>query len=316
MKISIVIPVKPGGEVGAIAALRHLDAAAVDYEVIVAEGRRPSRQRNMAAAEARGDILYFLDDDSRAAPDALQRIATYMQDDRVAAVGGPSLTPADNTPLQRGVAWALGSVFGGGGIRNRYRQHGVLRETDDSELILCNLAFRRDIFIASGGLDERLYPNEENELIDRLLAAGHRLLHDPDLYVVRSQRPTVRAFIRQMLTYGKGRAEQTLLSRSIDLKAIIPAMFVFYLLLIPAVRAWWYLLPALLYLSIVAVNMVLALRRESFALVWRLPLVYTLLHFCYGAGFITGLFSPRYRRSAEVPGNVTLRRLKELGSDW
>lgn len=316
MKISVIIPVKPGGEVAALTALRELDPGTLRFEVIVAEGRRPSCQRNRAAAEAAGDILYFLDDDSRTVPDALQRIARHMQDVTVAAVGGPSLTPADNNPFQRAVALALASAFGGGAIRNRYRRHGALRDTDDRELILCNLAFRRDVYLAAGGLDERLYPNEENELIDRLLAGGHRLLHDPDMYVTRSQRPHLRAFVRQMFTYGRGRAEQTLLSRTVDAKALIPSLFVFYLLSIPLFHAWWYLLPAGLYAAIVAGSMLAACPKESFALVRQLPVVYTLLHFIYGAGFIYGLFSPRYRRGEDAAGEVKLVMVKAIDADW
>lgn len=316
MKISVIIPVKPGGEVAALGGLRSLAPGSPQFEIIVAEGRRPSRQRNRAAAEAKGEILYFLDDDSIVVPDALLRLERHMGDPAVAVAGGPSLTPADNTPFQRGVAWALASFFGGGAIRNRYRRHGVVRDTDDRELILCNMAFRRDVYLAAGGLDERLYPNEENELVDRLLAEGRRLVHDPDMYVTRGQRPNLRAFVRQMFTYGRGRAEQTLLSRSLDAKALIPSLFVCYLLSIPLSPGWWYLLPAALYGLLVLASTGAAALREGFALVWRLPLVYTLLHCCYGAGFITGLFTPRYRRGGVEVGEVLLRRLKEMEGEW
>jgi len=316
MNVSIIIPVKPGGFVAAVESLRNLVPSAVGYEVLIAEGRRPSRQRNMAAREAVGEVVYFLDDDSCVVPDALVRIAAHMRDDSVAVVGGPSLTHADNSPFQRSVAWVLASAFGGGAIRNRYRKHGSLRDTDDSELILCNLAFRKDIFLSSGGLDERLYPNEENELIDRLLAGGFRLLHDPELFVTRSQRPTLRAFVRQMLTYGNGRAEQTLVSRRVDAKAIIPSLFVLYLMSLPVFHVWWYLLPAALYLVIVLGNMLMASRTEGFSLVWRLPVIYTLLHACYGAGFISGLFSPRYKKCDSPCDDVNIVRLKAVDSDW
>ena len=248
VKISIIIPVKPGGYVAALEPLQRLAGDSPDYEVLVAEGKRPSRQRNMAAAAARGDILYFLDDDAVVQADALKRVTAAFADPAVAVVGGPSLTPATDTPFQKAIAWALSSAFGGGAIRNRYRRYGQRRDTDDSELILCNLAFRKDVYLANGGLDERLYPNEENELIDRLLASGARLLHDPDMYVTRSQRPTYQAFIRQMLTYGRGRAEQSLLARSLSFKAVIPALFVVYLLSLSFYTAFWYTLPACIYL--------------------------------------------------------------------
>jgi glycosyltransferase involved in cell wall biosynthesis len=316
MKISIIIPVKPGGEVAAIRGLKCLDPDSPDYEVIVAEGKKPSRQRNMAAREATGDILYFLDDDSQVVTDALKRLAVSFEKQDVAVVGGPSLTPPSDSVFQRSIAWALSSGFGGGAVRNRYRSVGALRDTDDRELILCNMAFRREVYLKFRGLDERLYPNEENELIDRLLQSGLRLLHDPGMPVRRSQRPTLKAYIRQIKNYGKGRAEQTLISRKVSFKALIPALFAIYLLSLPVVRLWWYALPALLYSMIVAVSMLIAFGSAGLPIALRLPLVYILLHFCYGAGFIAGLLSPRYVKGDQTPESVTIKNLKKFGFSW
>lgn len=317
MKISIIIPVKPGGAVAAITSLQNLEPGSPDHEVIIAEGKKPSRQRNMAARAASGDILYFLDDDALVVPVALKRISVGFADQAVAAVGGPSLTPPGDSHFQRAIAWALASRFGGGVVRNRYRSVGELRATDDRELILCNLAFKRETYLTFGGLDERLYPNEENELIDRLLKSGARLLHDPGLIVRRSQRATLRAFIRQMKTYGRGRAEQTLISRSISFKAIVPALFVVYVLLLPLfIPIWWYNLPALLYLVAVLANMVAATHSQSLPLALRLPIVYSLLHLCYGSGFIAGLFSPRYSNNDSSGSDVALKVQKKFGGSW
>lgn len=317
MKISIIIPVKPGGAVAAIAGLKNLESDSPDHEVIIAEGKKPSRQRNMAAREASGDILYFLDDDAMVVPDALKLITASFADQNVAAVGGPSLTPPSDSIFQRSIAWALASSFGGGAVRNRYRSVGKLRDTDDRELILCNLAFRRETYLTFRGLDERLYPNEENELIDRLLKSDLRLLHDPEMYVRRSQRPTLSAFIRQMKTYGRGRAEQTLISRSVSFKAIIPALFVVYVVLLPLFScAWWYNLPAFVYLFAIMQNVIAAAHSDGLLLALRLPMVYTLLHFCYGAGFIAGLFLPRYNKVSASFTDVTLKNLKSFGSSW
>ena len=312
MRVSIIIPVKPGGRVRALEPLEQLHPDSPDFEVIVCEGKKPSLQRNRGAEAAGGDILYFLDDDSLVEPDALQRLERLFADSQVAVVGGPSLTPLTDSPFQRSVGWGLASLFGGGGIRNRYRRSGVVRKSNDSELILCNLAFRREQYLAAGGLNEKLYPNEENELMDRLLASGARLLHDPDLFVTRSQRPTLKAYVRQMLTYGRGRAEQTLLTRKIGFKALLPALFTLYVLSLPLSPGVWYLLPLFFYLAAIAANMTAAAAVIGISPALRLPLVYFLLHFCYGTGFIVGLFQPRYRGASDAEQPVTLRRVREF----
>jgi len=310
---TIVIPVKPGGVVRALVPLRQIDYPPQLFEVLIAEGRQPSRQRNLAAAGALGDILYFLDDDSAVRPDCLTRLNEHYSRGDIVAVGGPSLTPAGDTPLQRAVGVALGSRLGGGGVRNRYRQTGEVRRTDDRELILCNLSFRRDVFLAAGGLDERLYPNEENELMDRLLASHRTLLHDPGLAVCRSQRPTLKAFCRQIFGYGRGRAEQTLLSRRINLGSLLPAFFVIYLCLLPLVRMPLALLPLSAYAALVCAYAMSSGQPGIFA---RLLVILPLLHICYGIGFLAGLCRPRFRSAPAAPAEVSIKIVKPMGALW
>ena len=315
LDISIIIPVKPGGAVQALGRLHELDYPPSRLEVLVAEGCQPSRQRNLAARQAVGDILYFLDDDSLVERDSLRRLAQHYEDPAIVAVGGPSLTPASDSPLQRAIGAVLASPIGG--VRNRYRRHGKVRKTDDSELILCNLSFRREDFLASGGLDERLYPNEENELLARLQEEGRILLHDPDLAIHRSQRPTLRLFLRQFFTYGRGRAEQTLLSGKIKPITYIPAVFDLYLLVCLAFPSKLSLLPLACYGTIVSgVALALGLRAREFGLGLRALLLIPLLHSVYGAGLVLGMLSPRYRSPARSNASVEVRRVKTLGTPW
>ena len=316
--ISIIIPVKPGGTVRALVPLRAATYPADRYEVIIAEGRRPSCQRNRAAAAARGDILYFLDDDSLIEPDNLERLARHFTDPAAAAVGGPSLTPDGDSPLQQAFGLTLSSPLGGGSVRNRYRRTGMVRRTDDSELILCNLAFRKDVFIDSGGLDERLYPNEENELMDRLKAGGHALLHDPDLVVLRSQRATAGAYLRQLYTYGRGRGEQTRITRRGKIASFLPVFFLVYIItLLFSMPSWPVWCPLVGYLVLVSCQAVVAgcaarLVGSGLHLLWTLPA----LHLCYGAGMIAGLCCPRYERDDNGERAVQLRVVKALGQSW
>ena len=315
--VSIIIPVRPGGEVRAAERLRSVHYPAGSLEVLVAEGCAPSRQRNRAAEMAKGDILYFLDDDSLVDPGFLQRAAAHFADPRVAVAGGPSLTPETDTFFQRAAGLVLSSPFGGGGARNRYRRTGAARPSSERELILCNLAFRRELFLACGGLDERLYPNEENELMDRLLAKGRLLIHDPDLAVARSQRPHLRAFVRQFLGYGTGRGEQTRLAgfrRAVD---FAPAFFLAYLISLPWAPGPFWFIPLACYGA--------ALATAAFAAAWQggapaaFPLLLVLfpaLHLSYGAGLLKGLALPRFGKGEAKPAEVSVRVLKELGAPW
>lgn len=318
LTFTIIIPVKPAGVVRALERLRKsVDCSAECFEVLVAEGRKPSRQRNLAAAEAKGEVLYFLDDDSLTEPDFLRRAARHFADPAVAVVGGPSITPETDTLFQQAVGIALASPLGGGGARNRYRMTGMARATSERELILCNLAFRKKIFMTMGGLDERLYPNEENELLDRIAKAGLGLRHDPDLAVHRSQRPTLRAFFRQFFGYGRGRGEQTRIAGVRSVVDFLPSLFLAYLLVLPLFPSGVALLPLAVYCLVVIVSSLAggAGKRLFSAILW-LMILYPALHLCYGFGFAKGLLFPRFARNAGTAADVSLRCVKPLGSPW
>lgn len=309
--ITVIIPRRPQEPVETtVAALS--DNNRVPFEVLVVSGNQPSYQRNRAIEQAQGEYLYFLDNDSVPAPGNLDRIAAFFADHPSAGVlGGPSLTPAGDSAAQKGHGRVLGSFWGTVFIRARYRSFGTLRESSDRELILCNLSIRRAVLEKVGLLNEQLYPNEENELMDRISAAGYRLYHDPQLTVERSQRPTVKQFIRQMTGYGRGRAEQLRMQFSV---ANLP-LFVFmgwplYLAALPfLVTAWgvWPLLPAALYLA-GTVAATLPAFAEGSAVLWHTFSGFLLCHLCYGLGMWRG-FSGRLRSSSVEP-QAEVRRVK------
>lgn len=311
---SIIIPVKPGGYV---AACEHLERIMPDdhgYEILLAEGCAPSRQRNRAAQEARGDVLYFLDDDSLMSRENLALCSDGMSDPAVAVVGGPSLTPAGDSQLQQLFGAALSSPFGSGAVHNRYQAHGETRETTDKELILCNLAVRRQVFAELGGFNECLYPNEENEFLERVISAGYRVLHNPSMAVHRSQRRTLKAFVRQMFTYGRGRGEQTLITASYSLTSFIPLFFVAYLLFVLIFIKYLLLLaPLVVYLGAAFASSLLVLRRTGRPFMLFLTVIYPLMHVVNGIGLLWGLLNGKPAPVGDGP--IRIRRIKAFGGD-
>jgi len=74
-KISVIIPVKPGEKrIKAIESLKKVDYPVNLVEVFISYGFNPSRQRNEGAKKAKGEILYFLDNDSEPERQAFKRI--------------------------------------------------------------------------------------------------------------------------------------------------------------------------------------------------------------------------------------------------
>jgi len=272
----------------------------------------PSRQRNLAAAEAQGEILYFLDDDSCVHPENFQRCSAVMGDPSVVVVGGPSITPASDSRWQRLFGYALSSLLGAGPVRNRYRAHGTVRETTEKELILCNLAIRRSVYLDMGGLDERLYPNEENEFMDRIRTAGLKLVHDPAMIVQRSQRSTFRAFTRQMFSYGRGRAQQSLLSGSWNPVSFAPLLFVIYLVVLPFVTPYFplFIAPLLLYILLAVVNALESLLARRSPLSCGLLLLVPYMHVVNGCGLLFGLVTGKPERKDGA--DIKITRIKRF----
>lgn len=312
---SIIIPVKPGGYVAACEHLKKIMPDDPRYEIFLAEGSAPSQQRNRAAREAGGDILYFLDDDSLINRDNLTLCSDGMSDPAVAVVGGPSITPAGDNWLQQLFGYALASTFGSGAVHNRYRAHGKTRETTDKELILCNLAVRRSLFINLDGFNECLYPNEENEFLERVISAGYTLLHVPSMSVLRRQRHTLKAFVRQMFNYGRGRGQQTLITASYSVTSFIPLFFVAYLVLsLIFIKHVFLLVPLVIYLSAALVSSLLVLRRTGRLFSLLLLGIYPLMHVVNGVGLLWGLINGK--PDPVHDSSIRIRRIKRLGEQF
>lgn len=133
----------------------------------------PGAARNMAAREARGEIVFFVDADVVVAPDAIQRVADNFTDyPEIAAVFGSY----DDNPAEQN-------------FLSQYKNlcHHFVHQQGHVEAITfwggCG-AVRRDVFLAVGGFDSMRFPRpsiEDIELGYRLHAQGHRIRLDKKL---------------------------------------------------------------------------------------------------------------------------------------
>lgn len=205
--LSIIIPVAPGADAGpAMRAVAKDIPRGIRAEVITVAGRNPTLQRNMAAMRARGSKLYFVDHDSMVQSGTVGRLMDALKSAAIA--GGPALSTRPRSRFEKVAARVIGSRLGSFGVSNRYHAEGRIRTVTERSLILCNLMVSRDAFIKAGGFDPRLYPNEENELMNRFSADGLRLVQVPDA-IVRKPRPdTLLRFAWEAFRYGRGRAAQ------------------------------------------------------------------------------------------------------------
>jgi succinoglycan biosynthesis protein ExoA len=321
--VSVIIAARPGqADIKAIAAAQRLDYPPEFLEIIVARGRQPSVQRNTALRAARGELVYFLDDDSIASPDNLRRVASHFSDARVQMVGGPNVCPPDAPSLEQVFALVLGSWIAFGPSRARYAPVGTLRDSDEKELILCNLMARREILITLGGFNEKLYPNEENALMDDIQKQDGRLLYDPQFSVQRRPRGSLQAFAKMLMTYGRGRAEQFRLNPTFGSALnFVPPLFCIYLLALIVLEIMplesrlasfkiFATIPLAIYFAAIVLQ---TLALMPVGGVVRSFLAMPLLvasHLFYGLGFWRGLFTSLNRGQNKLPVEVVLENIQ------
>ena len=311
--ITVLIAARPDQtEIKAVAASRALEYPADKLEILVARGKQPSAQRNAAMKAARGDLIYFLDDDSVPQPGNLRRAVSHFSDPQVQMVGGANLCPPEAPPLEQIFALVLASWLAFGPSRARYAAVGKVRETNEKELILCNLLARRQAMLELGGFNEALYPNEENALMDELQERGGKLIYDPQLVVHRRPRSSLKSFAWMLMTYGRGRAEQFRVHPTLGSALnFVPPLFCLYLLalvfllaLTPIARVC--LVPLAFYaLAVLAQAVVLAAGGRVLQSLAAIPLI-LLTHILYGVGFWRGLVTPLRPPGQHPPGQVLL----------
>jgi cellulose synthase/poly-beta-1,6-N-acetylglucosamine synthase-like glycosyltransferase len=293
--VTIIIPAHPDeAEVTSVTAARALDYPADKLEIILARGKQPSVQRNTALRAARGELIYFLDDDALSLPGNLRRAVEIFRDAKVQMIGGPNLCPKDAPFLEQVFALVLSSWIAFGPSRARYAKVGTVRETSEKELILCNMLGRRDTLLEHGGFNEALYPNEENALMDNIQKAGGKLMYDPELFVWRRPRRTLQQFMRMLMNYGRGRAEQFRTTPTLgSLPNFVPPAFVTYLAALVPLTYFtpWALLPLAFYFAAILMQVIALIPQGGlFRSLCALPLLVE-THVFYGIGFWRGLFT-------------------------
>jgi GT2 family glycosyltransferase len=130
--------------------------------------RGPAANRNHGARQATAEWICFIDDDCIASKEWLSTFAEYARDDSLDVLEGKTTIPdkSDN-PFQHGV----------------YNEHG-------GSYWSCNLAIRREKFLALDGFDEDFLEaaGEDMEFAHRFLADGLRPKFLPEALVLHPVR--------------------------------------------------------------------------------------------------------------------------------
>lgn len=285
--ISLIVPVYNGGSHWArvLDAIARLDpapgevivvddgstdtsralAAARGWHVLNTPKPRsgPAAARNLGAAHARGDVLFFIDADVLVYPDAIARVRTALREPNVDAVFGAY----DTTPADRSFISQYKNLL-------HHYVHQTSHVDTGSFWAGCG-AIRRELFAQVGGFSTRYArPSiEDIELGGRVHQAGGRIRLVKDLQVKHLKRWTLRSLL---VTDIRDRAlpwaallvrqGQVPADLNLQLSSRISAVFCWLLVLLPGVV---FVMPLALLAAPALVLALLGLNRDLYRFFWH-----------------------------------------------
>ena len=173
-------------------ALAAIESAADGPEelMIVTEPSHegPAAARNIAARDAPGDVLVFIDSDVVVHPDAFTRIRAAFDSD-------PGLAALFGSYDDR-----VGEADPVSAFRNMLHREVHVAAAGEAQTFWAGLgAVRREVFLGAGGFDAIRYPApaiEDIELGLRLSEAGWRIMLDPEIQGTHLKRWSVASMVR------------------------------------------------------------------------------------------------------------------------
>lgn len=295
LRFSVVVAVASDGKSDALLeSLKGTNYNKEAYEIIIEKGENTSANRNRGVAKASGEIVAFVDSDAIISHNWLNNAEKFfIQHPDIGVVGGPQLTPANDTLFGKTSGLALSSIFGGAIIRNRYRKAKLNLNSGERELTSANMFCRKEIF-KEVRFNPVFWPGEDPSFLNECVEKGIKVAYSPDIFIYHQRRSNFFSLAKQIFNYAcvRPKIRRTKQNRLTTSLFAIPAFFLFYLVFLPALfRLNAYLIvPLYLYLicNLLSSIIITLKEREPLGIV-MLPLIFLTIHLSYGAGFIGGL---------------------------
>ncbi len=270
---------------------------------------------NLGIEHSSGEIVTIVSAHCELAPDYVSRAVETLRRTRAALVGGP-MTAVSSGDVGEAIARATSSPFGVGGARFHYA-------TSESEVDTVYQGFCwRELYASLGGFDPEMVRNQDDELSFRIRAAGGRIVCNPAIRSRYHNRSTLRSLMVQYNQYGfwKVRLMQKCASQ-MQPRHFAPSLFVAATLLMPVAGLWfspvlklWILMLAT-YMCANLFATVRVAKGQPIGVIRLIPMVFPLLHFSYGLGFLKGLFVWPWRGKPGTAPRLSMRSVPSAGAD-
>jgi len=293
-KFSVAIALAPYRNAEVLKSLGEIDYPKDRFEIIIKKGFNPSENRNNCAAEAKGEILAFIDDDAIVDKNILRNAEEFFdKHPEIDIVGGPQLTPENDKFFARASGFALESYFGSFKMRNRYTKGRLNLNADELSLTSANCFMRKSSFDKTAGYNTNLFPGEDPEFFARVKISGQKIAYNPELIIYHRRRPSIKSFGKQVFKYGEVcLPKEKYNNRKASPIFFFPIAFVFYIYALPFtfILTKLALIPLLIYiLFAVSASIDAAIEHRSLLAVFALPFIFLFMHMSYGLGMLKSI---------------------------
>lgn len=159
----------------------------------------PAEKRDIAIKYATGEICAFIDDDAYPDSQWLRKIAVWFRNPDIVAVGGPGLTPPEDSLLQKIGGYIIESYLCSGGVQ--YRFYLIKYPLFVEDYPAYDLAVRKRTLRKVGGYDSTYYGGEDTLLCLKILKYG-KIIYDPDSFVFHHRRSFPVSHFKQIAGVG------------------------------------------------------------------------------------------------------------------
>lgn len=256
---------------------------------------------NVALSEIQGEAVVRIDAHATMADDYIERNVKHLADGKDICCGKvvSILDGADN--MGKTVNLAENSMFGGSAASFRRAEEACYVSTGAFAM------YRKAVFDAVGGYDERLARTEDNDMHYRMKQAGYRFYYDPEIVTYRQTRPSFGKLVKQKYLNGYWIGlTMGVQPRCFSLYHFVPFVFVLGIIFTSVLAAFgvWQLsalmwsMYALVALAMTVLSVISSKDRSLHCIL--LPFMFLALHLGYGLGTLIGLIKmPMWKKKNE-----------------
>ncbi len=246
---------------------------------------------NLGIKAANGDYIIRLDAHSNYPNNYFSRLIERIGKGDVCNVGGVCDTlPVNDKAKSKAIAIALSTKFGMG--NSAFRVGANEERYVDTVPFGC---YPKSLFEDIGYYDEELVRNQDDELNARLIKKGYKIVLLPDLVIDYFARDKISKVWKMFYQYGLYKPlVNKKLKGAATIRQFVPLLFVvgliLGLILSIFIKNFYiiYLIGILLYL---ALDFIASIKNSSsFKIFLYLFIIYPIIHFAYGWGYIVGIF--------------------------